>query len=152
MGSPLLFRRPYSAEHQKATQSIVKLIMKAPFRVIQVVCVPAFAGCSGETVTNSFRNYTEMQSSGIFEKGWLPRYLPKSAKNIKERHDLDSNIVTATFTFDPTDVESVKENCNLFEETEKIYVFSCDVSGNTATISLFKMGKAEYKSARKGTL
>ncbi len=130
-------------------QSIVELIMKALFRIIQVVCVTAFAGCSGETVTNSFSNYSEMQSSGIFEKGWLPRYLPKSAKSIKESHDLDSNTVNATFTFDPTDIASVKENCNLLEDTETVYVFSCEISGNRAKISLFKNGKAEYKSAAK---
>lgn len=107
------------------------------------------AGCSGEKITSSFNNYSEMQSSGIFEKGWLPSYLPKSATNIKESHNLDSNIVNATFVFNPTDVESVKENCKLLEETEKVYVFSCEISENTATVSLFKNGKAEYKSAPK---
>jgi hypothetical protein len=124
-------------------------MMKMLLRVIQVVFVVAFAGCNGETVTNSFSNYSEMQSSGIFEKGWLPSYLPKSATNIKESHDLDSNIVNATFVFNPSDIESVKENCKLLEETAKVYVFSCEIGENTAIISLFKNGKAEYKSAPK---
>jgi hypothetical protein len=123
--------------------------MKILLCVIRVVFVAALAGCSGETITNSFSNYSEMQSSGIFEKGWLPSYLPKSATNIKESHNLDSNIVNATFVFNPTDVESVKENCKLLEETEKVYAFSCEINGNAATVSLFKNGKAEYKSAPK---
>jgi len=123
--------------------------MKILLRVIQVVFVVGFAGCNGETMTNSFSNYSEMQSSGVFEKGWLPSYLPKSATNIKESHDLDSNVVKATFVFNPTDVESVKENCKLLEESEKVYVFSCEINENTAKLSLFKSGKAEYESAPK---
>ncbi len=106
-------------------------------------------GCNGETITNYFANYSEMQSSGIFEKGWLPSYLPKSATAIKENHNLDSNIVNATFVFNPTDVESVKENCKALEETETANIFSCEINGNIATVSLFKNGKAEYRSTPK---
>jgi|GEM_PF-4692450 len=123
--------------------------MKILLRAIQVVCIAALAGCSGETITNSFGDYSEMQASGIFEKGWLPSYLPKSARNIKESHNLDSNIVNATFVFNPIDVESAKGNCKLLEETEKVYTFSCEINGNVAALILFKSGKAEYKSAPK---
>ncbi|GGY75002.1 hypothetical protein GCM10011613_20600 [Cellvibrio zantedeschiae] len=111
--------------------------------------IAALAGCTGETVTNSFNNYSEMQASGIFEKGWLPSYLPKSATNIRESHNLDSNIVNASFTFESTDVESLKENCKLSKETEKVYIFSCEIGENVANLNLFKNGKAEYKSVPK---
>jgi hypothetical protein len=37
------------------------------------------------------------------ERGWLPELLPATARNIAERHDMDSNRVCSTFDLSPAE-------------------------------------------------
>jgi hypothetical protein len=50
------------------------------------------AACQlGERPESSFANYQEAAASGMIERGWIPDWLPETAVNIQERHDLDTN-------------------------------------------------------------
>ncbi len=46
---------------------------------------------SAETPTSHFSNYAAAQTSGLMDSGWIPDFIPKSATNIHEQHDLDIN-------------------------------------------------------------
>lgn len=114
-----------------------------------VVVVVSLAGFAlDDTFESSFKDYEEMAASGIFEVGWLPPYLPKSSVNIQEVHDIDTNEVSAVFSYNPADVSSVRTNCRLQAEKEDVTVFNCEYRGNEAVLKLFKNGNAEYNSAR----
>ena len=43
------------------------------------------------------------REAGAVARGWLPEFLPPSARDIRERHDLDTNAVILRFSFDPAE-------------------------------------------------
>ncbi len=58
------------------------------------VLLPIFllAACQlSETPESSFANYKETVASGLIERGWIPDWLPETAANIREKHNLDTN-------------------------------------------------------------
>lgn len=116
-----------------------------------LMSAPVWAGIFGDSASAKFENYQEMASSGIFEQGWLPPYLPKSAVNIEEKHDMDTNVVMATFEYDPQDTGSVQEHCDLMTETEDSARYACDNGESEAFIELRKDGSATYSSQPKVT-
>ncbi|GAB1267011.1 hypothetical protein NBRC116493_02640 [Aurantivibrio infirmus] len=101
-----------------------------------------------ERVHSRFDNYQGMETSGIFEAGWLPPYLPKSATNIREKHDIDTNFVHATFEYEQQDKSSVIDNCQIIEHQKKVTIFNCNYRGNEAVLKLYNNGFAEYSSLR----
>jgi hypothetical protein len=65
------------------------------------LCVLAFfvllvAGCS-ETFESRYSDWQKAQKDGAFERGWLPDWLPPSAADIREIHDLDTNAGAFSF-------------------------------------------------------
>lgn len=50
-----------------------------------------------EITSISFSSYDDAQSA--IQAGWLPEWLPKSAYEINESHDIDSNISWTSFRF-----------------------------------------------------
>lgn len=57
-----------------------------------------------EVTSESYGSYSEVAAiAGIFDAGWIPIWLPKSAINIKEAHDVDTNEAWLTFNFSSSD-------------------------------------------------
>lgn len=56
---------------------------------------------SFENPASSYKNYSEMSNSGIFAAAGVPDFLPRSAYEIEETHNIDSNIVKVNFRFSP---------------------------------------------------
>ena len=95
----------------------------------------------------TFASYAELESAGMFERGWLPRYLPKSARDIVERHNLDTNAVWASFHYTPGDSESVQAVCRLVAESPVARKYLCpSFASRTTTIVLRADGSARYES------
>jgi hypothetical protein len=59
----------------------------------------ALAGC-GDVVTTRFATLADAKSQGAIERGWLPPWLPASARAIVERNNLDLNTGTGSFDYD----------------------------------------------------
>ena len=59
---------------------------------------------SCERVRESYDSYEAAASAGLFERGWLPAYIPRSSYAISTRHDLDTNKNQGEFHFDPADL------------------------------------------------
>jgi len=95
-----------------------------------------------DRVSESFKDYEAMKRSGIFESGWLPSYLPKSARDIQESHDIDTNYVEASFQFDVGDTASIEANCKLASKTNEVATYVCGIY----EIKLFAGGKGELRS------
>lgn len=53
----------------------------------------AASGCGLETVQNRYDTYALAESNGAFQAGWLPKWLPRNATNIREVHNIDTNEV-----------------------------------------------------------
>ena len=57
-----------------------------------------------DITSSSYKNYSEVAStSGLFEAGWIPLWLPKTASNIQESHDVDTNESWLMFNYAASD-------------------------------------------------
>jgi len=63
------------------------------------------AGC-GDTVETSYPTLATAKQS--IEKGWIPPILPVSTVQIRESHDLDTNVGHGAFTFGAEGAEQFK--------------------------------------------
>jgi len=68
----------------------------------------ALHGCvfQGEVQESRYANYAEARESQ--RRGWLPAMLPRSATEIHEWRDLDTNLCFGSFRFDPSERSSIE--------------------------------------------
>ena len=60
----------------------------------------------GEAQENRYANYAKSQESQ--RRGWLPTTLPRSATEIHEWHELDTNLCFGSFRFDPSERSAIE--------------------------------------------
>jgi hypothetical protein len=53
--------------------------------------------------THTYASLEQAIWEGAVRDGWLPDGLPRSAHNIREKHNYEQNTVIASFSFDPSD-------------------------------------------------
>lgn len=94
----------------------------------------------GEQPKSEFATYEELKKSGLIEKGWVPHFLPRSAKNIKEQHDIDTNWVNATFEYTLSDTYAVENECKNRIMIENGFEFKCKYEGHFISIKLLNNG------------
>jgi hypothetical protein len=56
-----------------------------------------------ETIESTYENIDEAVTAGAVERGWVPEWLPDTAVNLHEKHDLDSNASILRFSLSLTD-------------------------------------------------
>lgn len=77
-----------------------------------LACVVALASCDIETVDVSYLDYEHASKEGVIPPDtWLPHFLPKSAKQIQERHNNDTNETWVSFFFDEADISYMTNAC-----------------------------------------
>lgn len=104
-----------------------------------------------ESPRSTFATFEEMKASGLIARGWLPEFLPRSATEIQETHDIDTNRVQASFKYDITDVESVEEACERVSHDERGSLYVCrGVPAGSASLFLGRDGTAHCLSPADG--
>ena len=98
------------------------------------------------TPKSHFDNYTEAQASGIMDRGWVPHYIPRSATDIHEQHDLDTNWVKMTFNYALDDVDNLRLACQSEVAIANGVEFKCE---GRIRIRLFDDGTAKLESPVK---
>ena len=69
-------------------------------------------GCwPGERPEVSYANMPEAVSHGVVDRGWIPEWIPASATNIHEIHDLDTNESMLAFQLPATASWSLPPHC-----------------------------------------
>ena len=58
-------------------------------------------GCN-EQVDESYSTYSDAQRAGAVERGWIPSFVPSSARDLKDTHNLDTSRQTLRFTIPPS--------------------------------------------------
>lgn len=61
------------------------------------------AGCA-EQIDETYATYAEAQSAGAVKRGWVPTFVPSSATDIVDSHDLDTNRQTLKFNLPPSSI------------------------------------------------
>ena len=79
-------------------RTILALLSLVGLGVVSVALL--FQTCALLEVTPVVTYATRENAKEPIAKGWLPPYLPLAARNISERHDMDSNRVCAVFELD----------------------------------------------------
>jgi hypothetical protein len=72
--------------------------------ILAIVCF--LVGCSDtDTVSRDYKSLAEAQED--IQKGWIPPFLPPSAYSISDSHDLDINVGSGTFRFEPKEFDAL---------------------------------------------
>ena len=71
-----------------------------------VVLVASLCGCSSDVLSSS--HATRADAADTIGRGWIPAVLPESATDIRESHNLDTNVGHGTFAFGAADAHSFR--------------------------------------------
>lgn len=63
----------------------------------------SLVACS-DVMEENHATWAEAREAGAIRRGWIPAFVPSSARDIHDVHDLDSNAQTLTFSTPPSDV------------------------------------------------
>jgi hypothetical protein len=78
-------------------------------------CLLAIAACAcqGRFVTR-YASFAEVDRADAGLRGWIPSFVPRTARNITEAHDLDTNVLCGRFTLTPTEVQKLRPSLRAF--------------------------------------
>jgi len=80
--------------------------------------VTLVAACGlSDTQSASYSDYDAAVADGAIERGWIPAFLPRSATDLHEKHNLDTNASLLHFDLAPADLESLARACPAAEDT-----------------------------------
>jgi hypothetical protein len=68
-------------------------------------------GPGAEDVHAEYPNREAVVADGAVARGWIPEWLPASAKDIRESHNLDTNRVWLKFEYDSADRTALEAAC-----------------------------------------
>jgi hypothetical protein len=73
-----------------------------------VLALVAFTiGCD-DTISSAYGTYGGAKRAGAFARGWLPQSMPETATNIRETHDLDTNMTWIRFELNEAERETLE--------------------------------------------
>jgi hypothetical protein len=85
--------------------------IKTGLLLVVLLLLTGLSACiSAEEVENSFENHGQAEDAGMIERGWIPAWLPETAVDIQEKHNLDTNAGLLFFT--TVDQFTVPEGCH----------------------------------------
>jgi hypothetical protein len=62
--------------------------------------------CVGEDRVERYASLDAARADGAIQRGWIPDFVPPSAANIVEKHNIDTNETWGRFEFAASDAES----------------------------------------------
>lgn len=91
-------------------------------RLLAVVILTMIAACERtEVVESVYANAQAAILAGAIERGWIPSFLPPSAQDIHERHNLDTNEVWLRYSMDTGDLGSFAKSCHRIDAAEAAF-------------------------------
>lgn len=60
-----------------------------------------------EDVVSTFATYQDAEAASALERGWMPAFVPPSARDIREVHNIDTNRQWLRFTVDEVEAERI---------------------------------------------
>jgi len=87
--------------------------------VIVFMAIFCLVSCSLlEVQSSEYPDYQSVLADGAIDRGWIPEFLPRSAAQIREKHDLDSNASLLVFSFEAGDHAELKQACSPADNIE----------------------------------
>lgn len=75
-------------------------------------------GCN-EQIDESYSTYSDAKRAGAVERGWIPPFVPTSARDLEDSHDLDTNRQTLRFTIPPSAVPDMVSGLGVISVEDK---------------------------------
>lgn len=92
--------------------------MRHTFRLaVPLILVLGLCACK-ETPESTYTSRQAAEQAGAFSRGWLPAFLPSSASDLRELHNLDSNESLLRFSFMPADLPTITASLQPVSESE----------------------------------
>jgi hypothetical protein len=120
------------------TVKTLALAVLAIFAAIGVLAVGVFALAFLDRSAQSFDTYAELEASGLIERGWVSPYLPRSARDIDESHDIDTNVAWVSFEYSPGDTSLARQHCQLLAESTEGEKYVCPPFDGETSILLLR--------------
>jgi hypothetical protein len=79
-------------------------------RALPVLFLLLLTGC-GDIVEKYFPSQESANAYGALKRGWIPGWLPTSARNINEAHRIDTNENLLSFEFQALEWEGMQHQC-----------------------------------------
>ena len=74
-----------------------------------------------EIIDITYSDHEAAVRAGGIERGWMPTYIPRSAKYIHTRHNLDTNILWWSFYYDSKDSNFTVNSCISAEKNDLLF-------------------------------
>ena len=124
-------------------RAVADLVLVRPMRYLCIMTIGAMLSLTGcDEVASSYATVPDARDNHLFDRGWLPDILPASARDISVTTDLDANLATGQFWFDPVDFPSFAAHFESlyspFEYTAGGYTwtFFCDAASGYCYFSM----------------
>lgn len=81
--------------------------------VLSVVALSLLGGCAVEVLDARYATLRDAEKDGAIARGWIPAWLPRSASNIDESHDLDTNVSVLRAAFESGESWDAPSSCSV---------------------------------------
>ena len=86
--------------------------LQGAYVIVLLIAAALIAACSFiDMKSASYADYSAVEATGAIGRGWIPVFLPESAKDVREKHNLDTNAELVRFDFDVGDLGILTQAC-----------------------------------------
>lgn len=126
-------------------KKILLALMLVPLICMIILAVLSIKVYNSE-VAKTYPNYQSLQADKVFENGWLPSYIPKSATMIELTYNKNSHNVFSSFYILGDDYQSLRNACKVLTEERTKLIFYCLDRNKEIRIRINKKGKAKLEA------
>lgn len=88
--------------------AVFKLFREAgAMRQLAAILLLLSLGACSEQIEESYPTWSDAKSAGAVARGWIPSFVPETARDIKDSHDLDRNTQRLEFSIRSTEVATM---------------------------------------------
>jgi hypothetical protein len=97
-----------------------------------------------DRITTTYGTRAEAEADRLFDRGWLPSFIPRSATNILVSNDLDTNISEGSFTFDPADSKAFTASLSFVDRMSAVASHPLGRIDSSVTPYTFSAGDGQW--------
>jgi hypothetical protein len=97
-------------------------------------CITLLSGC-GDQITETYASHADARRVGAVKRGWVPGFVPASARDISDSHDIDTNRQTLRFKVPATAVPAMVQGLDRIRDEADIVRMARSRGLGTATQS-----------------